>query len=110
MSTNTTNPWARGIVVLFGALAISLIAGGAAWKLAGMLAGPNVSDVGVRMWANGGLAIVGALVTYAALTFGALFLVSRALRESKGLVWTAGGAVATTVFLGFMLLLWFTYG
>ena len=108
--TMFTNAWVRGIVVFFGALAVSLIAGFTAWNLGGWLAGPNVSDVGVRMYTRCGLAIAGALVTYIVLVMGALVFVSRALRESKGLVWAIGSAVATPLFLGLVLLLWFTYG
>lgn len=104
----------RVVLGFLGSVACSLFAALVAWKLATWLAGSNVSDVGVRMYARGPLAVAAGLGGYLALVVGGLLLAVRPARPARtaratSLTLFALGLGAAVVFLGFAALLLFEY-
>jgi hypothetical protein len=101
----------RVVLGFLGSVACSLFAALVAWKLATWLAGSNVSDVGVRMYARGPLAVAAGLGGYLALVAGGLLLAARTARTARATSLTlfALGLGAAVVFLGFAALLLFEY-
>lgn len=98
----------RVVLGFLGSVACSLFVALVAWKLAAWLAGSNVSDVGVRMYARGPLAVAAGLGGYLALAAVGLLLAARATRTAS-LTLFALGLGAAVVFLGFAALLLFEY-
>jgi hypothetical protein len=98
----------RTLLGLLCSVAYSLLVALLAWKLAGWLAGANVSDVGVRMYARGLFAIAGGIASYLALTALAMALAARVARVANPTLW-AFGLGAAVVFLAFAVLLFFEY-
>lgn len=101
---------AHTLLALLGLVATPAVAASVALVLAGWLAGPNVSDLGVRMYANGAAAFLGGLAVYLTLAVGGIWLVWRLLQPGPGLLWGVGGGVALIVGLGLTILLRFSYG
>jgi hypothetical protein len=98
----------RTLLGILCSVAYSLLMALLAWKLAGLLAGANVSDLGVRMYARGLFAIVGGSASYLALTALGLALAARVARVAGPTLW-AFGVGAALVWLAFAVLLLFEY-
>src|SRR5688572_15894112 len=80
-----------------------------AWKIAASLAGPNVSDLGVPMYARGPLAIAGGLGSYLVSAVLTITVVARLALRTTVAVWVSA-MVTMLVFFVFTALLFFQYG
>jgi hypothetical protein len=100
----------RALLAAAGFALSSMLAAVAAWYVASWLAGPNVSDLGVRMYTHGALARLGGGAVYSALASAGIMLVARVLRPGPRVLRGVGGGLAVAGFSSIYLLLWFSYG
>lgn len=99
---------ARGVLGALASLASIALAVWLAIRVAGWAAGPNISDVGVAMYARGRLGLVAGLVVYG---LGAALPIHLAARRLQTKVpWYVGIPVGGIVFLPLAWGLLFTYG
>ena len=91
-------------------MTVSLIAiSAAAFHLSRWVAGPNVSDVGVPMYAHGTAALFAGVLFYSlavALLFGA---VKKKIKNIPGLAWRTAVALSVLMLFLNMLLMWLCF-
>jgi hypothetical protein len=107
MASNTI---LRVVVSVVVAAVLPLLAAFVAWRVAAFVAGPNVSDLGVQMYARGALSTLCGLVVYLVLLLGGLTLLVWKLKAPAAPVWGTGGAIGGAVLSILVVLLWLTYG
>ena len=98
-----------GVLIALGALVSSLAAAIASLRAASWVAGPNVSDVGVRMYAGGGIAVLFGLFLYAVVILAVLTLAGAVAKSVRKRIWIVGGTVAVLIFLPLAWFLRFSF-
>lgn len=101
----------RGVLGVLGSLVALASIALAVWlaiRVAAWAAGPNVSDVGVAMYARGPLGLMAGLVVYGLVVTLPIHLAARRLRTK--VPWYVGIPAGVIVFLPLAWALLFTYG
>ena len=99
----------RSFLVILGSAVFSAAAAVSSALIAGRVAGRNISDLGVPMFANGGAAILFGVLLYAAAVGTSFWLARRVITRVSSGVWAVSGAVCLLVLwlLGGFLFLMF---
>jgi hypothetical protein len=100
----------RSVLVVAGSLVMSLVAALASWYAASWVAGPNVSDIGVPMYAAGGMAFLSGLFLYGVIVFISLTLAGTAAKIVRKQIWSLGSIIALLIFLPLTWFLHFSFG